>query len=191
MKNSIKRKQKNDREDFFDMKIEELIENLHSEKTKDVYYSLCSIANIGEVKSESLFDSLKDTAENSKTMKNRKFALQLIKRNFKERVNQIDIEGKVKVGFVYFLLDIEKQKVKIGMTTNLNQRINRYRKKWDFQFEMLNYIKTFNYSKLESALHKYYKDFDVGGEWFCLNETEISKLKDGEYPIGSSNIFKK
>lgn len=80
-------------------------------------------------------------------------------------------------GFVY-VLSKNKNQYKIGRTYNLKQRYKAIMTQSGDSSVKLIYLSDFifEYSKLENALHKLYKDKKIIGEWYKLNKDELDEL---------------
>ena len=83
------------------------------------------------------------------------------------------------MGYVYLLKSNKKDTLKIGMTTNLEQRMksfktcSRHLGIEDETFEFLYTVKVDKYAKLETLLHKKFADKRVCGEWFDITKEEF------------------
>lgn len=77
-------------------------------------------------------------------------------------------------GYVYFLKS--DYGFKIGCTSNITKRINLFAVKLPFKTELHSFVKTSNYSLLESQLHGLLKDKRINGEWFDISEYDFIEL---------------
>ena len=83
------------------------------------------------------------------------------------------------MGYVYLLKSNKKDTLKIGKTTNLEQRMKSFNScskhlgTEDEIFEFLHTIKVDKYSELETFLHKKFSDKRVCGEWFNITVEEF------------------
>ena len=86
------------------------------------------------------------------------------------------------MGYVYLLKSNKRDTLKIGMTTNLEQRMKSFKtcsKHLGIEgetFEFLYTIKVDKYSKLETLLHKKFADKRVCGEWFDITKEEFINM---------------
>jgi hypothetical protein len=81
---------------------------------------------------------------------------------------------------VYFLSD-GNGLVKIGKTTNLDDRVKLF-KRANLHSRLIHAIPVTNYTLAEKLLHKHYHDYHVIGEWFKLPTEEIIRIEEGCYP---------
>jgi len=84
---------------------------------------------------------------------------------------------KTKPGYIYFLQD-SSQKIKIGKTINLNNRIFYLGLHLPEKPTLFHHFKTDDMTKSERALHDKYQQYRLNGEWFSLPQTEITKIKE-------------
>ena len=80
----------------------------------------------------------------------------------------VPIEAPTKDGVVYFLRLEGTPMVKVGFSTNLNQRISTLQTAcpWKLQLEFI--YRTPHYAQLEKTIHRELKSSHVRGEWFHL-----------------------
>lgn len=77
--------------------------------------------------------------------------------------------------FVYFIKDKEG-KIKIGCTKkDPNKRMQEFQIP---NLELLFYIESKNFRKLEIALHFRFNKYSIGREWFMINDYSIEELKE-------------
>lgn len=67
-------------------------------------------------------------------------------------------------GYVYFLRS--GPYVKIGKTTNLDERIKTLRIQLPFEVELVHAVECRDHHEVESSFHEMFKDHRVNGEWF-------------------------
>ena len=84
-------------------------------------------------------------------------------------------------GFVYFIQEDFSYKVKIGKTKNLDQRLSTFDVKLPFNILLIHSINTKNMSYTEKLFHLHFDSKRVRGEWFDLNEEDISWIKQNAY----------
>jgi predicted RNase H-related nuclease YkuK (DUF458 family) len=84
--------------------------------------------------------------------------------------------------YILYLISAEidgKKYYKIGYTKrSVEERIKEFKTGNVSEFEIVDSFSSKWGSKIESLLHKYYKDKKVNGEWFDLNEKEVSKFNE-------------
>lgn len=86
------------------------------------------------------------------------------------------------MGYVYLLKSNKKDTLKIGKTANLEQRMksfytcSKHLGIEDETFEFIHTIKVDKYDKLETLLHKKFKDKRVCGEWFNITKEEFISM---------------
>lgn len=80
-----------------------------------------------------------------------------------------------KEGYVYFIYDYTRNRVKIGKSKNPKTRITDF-KIANPGIELLYSIKTDNYSKLEKDFHNLFNNKRVVGEWFDFSITELKEI---------------
>lgn len=80
-----------------------------------------------------------------------------------------------KIGCVYFIKHIGLKPVKIGYSSSDNpiNRINNFKISSPYGLELIGIIKTIDAKKLETFLHKKYKEKRLNGEWFNLSQKEL------------------
>lgn len=90
------------------------------------------------------------------------------------------IENKINVnGFVYFIKNGKDSKnIKIGMTTNIDERLKSFKTVFDKGVYVIGYIKSSNPFSLEKEIHKDYEEKRTRGEFFKLSVTDIYSIKD-------------
>lgn len=170
---------------YFKMNYDDLIKCLKTEKTTVIYKALTSLA-LRNLDLNAL-QPLKHIAQSATTMKNRKLAFKLLQYNFPDHIDQLVFTKNSKIGYVYFIQENFTYTTKIGRSHNLEDRLRIFISDFPFNIKLLHYIKTDNYEQIELEFHKHYKSKRVNGEWFLLEEEEITNLKNGNYP---SNILK-
>ncbi len=67
---------------------------------------------------------------------------------------------------------------KIGITKDFSKRLSNLQTGTPFVIELHNFYPTKDYKKLERILHKKYKKFSIGREWFRLAEKELNEIHD-------------
>lgn len=83
------------------------------------------------------------------------------------------------MGYVYLLKSNKKDTLKIGMTTNLEQRLKSFKSSSknlgidDETFEFLHTVKVDKCYELENLLHKKFADKRVCGEWFNITKEDF------------------
>jgi hypothetical protein len=83
--------------------------------------------------------------------------------------------GKSKV---YFILNQEKNLVKIGVSANAKRRLFELKSHNADRLALLKAIDSESAEKLESNLHKKFKDIHVYGEWFSYTDELKSFIED-------------
>lgn len=89
-------------------------------------------------------------------------------------------EGKAP-GYVYFVQEHMNGTFKIGKTKHIEKRMNVFGVKLPFKNELIYLIKTGNHHQTEVAFHKHFSHSRLEGEWFLLNQDDISWIKDQKY----------
>ena len=86
------------------------------------------------------------------------------------------------MGYIYLLKSNKKDMLKIGKTANLEQRMksfescSRHLGIEDESFTYLRIIEVHKYDKLETLLHKKFKDKRVIGEWFNITTNDFDNM---------------
>ena len=93
--------------------------------------------------------------------------------------------NKTTAGIVYLLERTDKPQYKIGVTTNIERRLNQLVPKMPFEVTVANKIKSNDIYGSEAKLHKKYKDKHINGEWFALDKKDVKYIKS----ISSDNIW--
>ncbi len=78
-------------------------------------------------------------------------------------------------GYVYFILNLDQEVIKIGMSVNPVGRLNALRTSNHNKLMIAATIATNNMRALEAKLHKKFKPYRLNGEWFTYSE-EIAKF---------------
>ncbi|MFP4698721.1 MAG: GIY-YIG nuclease family protein [Eubacteriales bacterium] len=89
-------------------------------------------------------------------------------------------KSKTTKGIVYLLERTDKPQYKIGVTTNMERRLNQLTPKMPFEVIVANKIKSNDIYGLEAKLHKKYKDKHINGEWFALDKKDVEYIKSIE-----------
>ncbi|MFP4698717.1 MAG: GIY-YIG nuclease family protein [Eubacteriales bacterium] len=89
-------------------------------------------------------------------------------------------KSKTVSGVVYLLERTDKPQYKIGVTTNMERRLNQLTPKMPFEVIVANKIKSNDIYGLEAKLHKKYKDKHINGEWFALDKKDVEYIKSIE-----------
>jgi hypothetical protein len=84
-----------------------------------------------------------------------------------------DLENKSTFGYVYFIKYQSTDAIKIGMSTNIINRLNNIKTSNTDKMFLIGYIYTEQYNSLERTLHKQYKENRLTGEWFNLNINQV------------------
>src|SRR5690606_33492419 len=82
------------------------------------------------------------------------------------------------MGYVYFLKHNKLPPVKIGMTSNddINKRICHYNTSSPYGVELLGFIETKDFKKIESKIHSLLKDKRLNGEWFDIDRIQVKEI---------------
>lgn len=80
-------------------------------------------------------------------------------------------------GYVYVLKEVNGTHYKIGRTVNPNNRVKTFNVKLPFKVEYEVLIKSDDMYKLERELHNCYASKRVSGEWFALDEADLTELR--------------
>lgn len=81
------------------------------------------------------------------------------------------------IGYIYLLrADLPNRPCKIGKSKNLPDRLRIFNVKLPFDFELLHIIPCDDHHVAETLLHKRYESKRGNGEWFDLNETDITEI---------------
>ena len=94
----------------------------------------------------------------------------------KKRVKE-NKENETVNGFVYLIKIKDKNKYKIGLTSNLKQRISSLSNQNPFEIKLITAIENNDIYKLESELHKKFADKNIKGEWFELSQKDVDYIK--------------
>ncbi|MBH0168262.1 GIY-YIG nuclease family protein [Fictibacillus sp. 18YEL24] len=84
-------------------------------------------------------------------------------------------------GYVYFVQEHLNGTFKIGKTKHIEKRMNVFGVKLPFKNELIYLIKTGDHHQTEVAFHKYFSQKRLEGEWFQLNQEDISWIKEQKY----------
>lgn len=84
-------------------------------------------------------------------------------------------------GYVYFVQEHMNGTFKIGKTKHIEKRMNVFGVKLPFKNELIYLIKTGNHHQTEIAFHKHFSHKRLEGEWFNLNQDDITWVKKQKY----------
>lgn len=79
--------------------------------------------------------------------------------------------------FIYLIQNKETGHFKIGRTKNINKRIKQLQTGSSGELVLVDKFKSNYASKLESYLHNIYSGYNIGGEWFDLCYSNVTKFK--------------
>ncbi|TCI92705.1 GIY-YIG nuclease family protein [Tenacibaculum sp. M341] len=90
-----------------------------------------------------------------------------------------------------YVVNINKtNKYKIGFTKNLKARLQAFRTAIPFKLTLTYYIETKHYVSLEKLIHNQFKNSRRKGEWFELEQKELTELEATfEFLSASSSDF--
>jgi len=83
------------------------------------------------------------------------------------------IEANKVAGYVYLLQPVGVNIYKIGCTTDLDNRMKRYKSKYKFPVQYVGAIRYKDYFQAEREWHSMYTKYNLVGEWFVLPEPEV------------------
>lgn len=80
--------------------------------------------------------------------------------------------------YVYLLQDVSVTGYcKIGYTNNPARRLYEFDTKLPMKIVVIHIIKCSNMERLEKALHMYFREKRINGEWFDLNHDDVAEIK--------------
>jgi hypothetical protein len=173
---------------FFKLTQEDLLKILENSTSTQETFKVLTSLSIHKLNENAIFP-LKNVVENSLTMKNRNLAFKLLQRNFPYIIDDIKIKDFNKVGYVYFIKETFSNHIKIGRSSNLEKRLRLFISDFPFEIQLIHYIKSNNYEKIELEFHKYFKENRANGEWFKIDDIELKKIISGEYPQTIKNLI--
>ncbi|HEU4554996.1 MAG TPA: GIY-YIG nuclease family protein [Chitinophaga sp.] len=167
---------------------EDILKNLNSSKTSHVFNGLCQLkeTNIDD----NAFPHLKRIAETATTFKNKKLAFAIITRYFPNKLEGLNFRTDNNLGYIYFIRETLFGHVKIGRSRNLEKRLRIFAADLPFETQLLRYIKTYNYEKIELELHKIFSQKRVKGEWFRLEDEDIDRINNNNFPDAILTLIK-
>lgn len=77
------------------------------------------------------------------------------------------VSESIKAGYVYIIKS--EYGYKIGKSRKLENRIKKFGVLLPFTFELVCFIKSMNFSKIEKELHSIFEQDRINGEWFNLS----------------------
>ena len=83
----------------------------------------------------------------------------------------------MKESYIYFIETIDYDFIKIGISTNVSQRLKSLQSSCPLELRMLRYIK--GGPKDEQYLHNRFAKYIVRGEWYCKSK-DLMDFIDGE-----------
>lgn len=93
----------------------------------------------------------------------------------REEKQKREKEKSEKIGFIYLIYDGEH--IKIGQTKYLSQRLSSIAIEIKKDITLLHSSEVFGYELREKELHNIFKNKNVRGEWFALNDNDIEVAK--------------
>ena len=102
--------------------------------------------------------------------------------------------------YVYIIKNIDTGNIKLGVSNDVQKRLNTFRTGNDCQLELVyKSVICSNSFSIEQSVHRYFKDHRVRGEWFKVNESEVIRflecsnytLKAQIPDVAGNGIFKK
>lgn len=81
-------------------------------------------------------------------------------------------------GFVYILKKDGENCYKIGKTKNIKARMDFFKLKIPFNFEVICLYRSTNYAQLEKKIQKFFKieNKHITGEWFLLSDEDLKRI---------------
>ena len=101
--------------------------------------------------------------------------------------------------YVYIIKNMDTGNIKIGVSNDVQKRLNTFRTGNDCQLELVyKSVICSNSFSIEQSVHEYFKYYRVRGEWFKVNESEVIRflecsnytLKSKVPDINGNDIFK-
>ena len=102
--------------------------------------------------------------------------------------------------YVYIIKNMDTGNIKIGVSNDVQKRLNTFRTGNDCQLELVyKSVICSNSFSIESSVHEYFKDYRVRGEWFKVDESEVIRflecskytLKAQVLDVAGNGIFNK
>ncbi len=102
--------------------------------------------------------------------------------------------------YVYIIKNMDTGNIKIGVSNDVQKRLNTFRTGNDCQLELVyKSVICSNSFSIEQSVHEYFKDYRVRGEWFNVDESEVIRflecsnytLKTQMPDISGNGIFNK
>ena len=102
--------------------------------------------------------------------------------------------------YVYIIKNMDTGNIKIGVSNDVQKRLNTFRTGNDCQLELVyKSVICSNSFSIEQSVHEYFKDYRVRGEWFNVDESEVIRflecsnytLKTQMPDINGNGIFNK
>lgn len=82
-------------------------------------------------------------------------------------------------GYVYLMQPKGHNVYKVGCTVNLDNRMKVFRRKYDFEVQVVATRFYDDYLAAERRWHKRFDAYHIIGEWFALPESAIGYFKSG------------
>lgn len=114
-----------------------------------------------------------------------RFHLDFSNNKFKAKLTSSDVKH-----FVYIIREGDRNRFKIGWTTNPKSDFQRLKQMQTGNSDKLILIDFFQVTSknTEKVIHKYFRDFHILGEWFELSDGQVEDLKNSDWRI-SKNIL--
>lgn len=163
-----------------------LIENLQNPKPQVRHYTLKVLREFDL--SDDYYQAILHIARHDEKYYNQNMANEILQCFDKYNPNDASAaaesessEEPVGKGFVYFIQEDFSDRVKIGKTENLEQRMETFGVKLPFQIKLIHSIVSENHNYTEKLFHIHFSDRHTNGEWFELSDKDIQWIKSGQY----------
>lgn len=95
-------------------------------------------------------------------------------REAQQEAHQVANRSRVQLGYVYLIKCGPRHK--IGVTSDMNRRMDQLRGQSPYPLEIVHYAQGHNNSAMESRLHREYAEHRVHGEWFEFGPDQIAAV---------------
>ena len=96
----------------------------------------------------------------------------------RQNLEETKITGEI--GYVYFITEMPfSNKIKIGMSKNPIDRLKQLQTGNPQKLVIYHTVESTDYKRLEKTMHDICKDLNILGEWFEINESQLTGIISG------------
>ena len=155
----------------------ELIEQLAEMGVKFIYYAPCESGVSTEIIPK--FE-LEDFWANKESYIEMKKDQEGLKGSSSGKTIFIE-KSKPRSGFVYLVREKSEGQIKIGKAIDVNNRLKTFNVKLPFKIDLMYTFECVDYSEAEITLHEFFANKRTNGEWFALDDSDVTLIKNNKF----------